>query len=324
MLALAALSGWAMLLSQAAFSAQPSGVATPDADPPHSADISKRNLTPEDFPRWQEIEPNVYAYEGLHSPDKAGVIVNTVSLIVITGDGVVVVDGQGDVPQTRLMIENIRKLTDEPIKYVVIASDHKDHTGGNSAFKDAFPNVVFIASPASKRRLANDPNPPTMLVSEQRSLRLGAAQIEILNLGRAHTGGDLVAWMPQQGVLFLGEIYLRDVFPAMRSAYPSEWVATLRKSVYLGATWYIPGHGFIDDAPTLRRELDEARQALVYVIDEAKRLHAAGFKCESAANCPAAAQANWGPYADWALRSSQAPLAIARVYLELDGKLPES
>ncbi|HWK48788.1 MAG TPA: hypothetical protein VNR40_02825, partial [Steroidobacter sp.] len=73
-----------------------------------------------------------------------------------------------------------------------------------------------------------------------------------------------------------------------------------------------------------RRELDEARQALIYVIDEAKRLHAAGYKCESAANCPAAEHANWGPYADWALRSSQASLAIARIYLEIDGKLPET
>ena len=312
------------LLSSSAFSADPPGVATPSVDPPHSADISKRNLTPKDFPRWRELEPNVYAYEGLHSADKEGTIVNTVSLIVVTGDGVVVVDGQGDPAQTRLMIQNIRKLTDEPIKYVVIASDHIDHIGGNAAFKEAYPNVVFIASPASQKHMAKDPNPPTMLVSEQRSLRLGAAQIEILNLGRAHTGGDLVAWLPQSGVLFLGEIYLRDVFPAMRSAYPTEWLATIRKSVYLNARWVVPGHGFIDEAPIMRRELDEARQALVYVIDEAKRLHTAGYKCESAANCPAAEHANWGPYTDWALRSSQAPLAIARVYLELEGKLPET
>jgi glyoxylase-like metal-dependent hydrolase (beta-lactamase superfamily II) len=312
------LLGWAVLLSPAAQSSEKPGVET------HSADISKRKLTPKDFPRWRELEANVYAYEGLHSPDKQGAIVNTVSLIVITGDGVVVVDGQGDVPQTKAMIENIKKLTDEPIKYVVIASDHTDHVGGNSAFKAAYPNVVFIGSPASKQHLAKDANPPTMLVSEQRSLRLGAAQIEILNLGRGHTGGDLVAWLPQAGVLFLGEIYLRDVFPAMRSAYPTEWLATIRKSVYLNATWVIPGHGFIDDAPIMKRELDEARQALAYVIEEAKRLRAAGYACESAANCPAAEHANWGPYNDWALRSSQAPLAIARVYLELDGRLPET
>lgn len=303
-----------MLLTSAAFS----------AEPPHSADISKRNLTPKDFPRWQQIARNVYAYEGLHSPDKQGVIVNTVSLIVATGDGVVVVDGQGDVPQTRLMIENIRKLTPEPIKYVVIASDHGDHVGGNSAFKEAYPNVVFIGSPASQQRLAKDPNPPTMLVSEQRSLRLGAIQVEVLNLGRAHTGGDLVAWLPESNVLFLGEVFLRDVFPAMRSAYPTEWLATLRKAATMNASYYIPGHGFVDEAAIMRRELDEARLALASVIDEAERLHAAGYKCESAANCPALEHANWGPYNDWALRSSQAPLAIWRVYQELDGKLPES
>ncbi|MBM0105469.1 MBL fold metallo-hydrolase [Steroidobacter sp. S1-65] len=307
-------SAGAMLLTSAAFS----------AEPPHSADISKRNLTPQDFPRWQRIAPDVYAYEGLHSPDKQGVIVNTVSLIVATGDGVVVVDGQGDVPQTRLMIENIRKLTPEPIKYVVIASDHTDHVGGNSAFKEAYPNVVFIGSPASQKRLAKDPNPPTMLVSEQRSLRLGAIQIEILNLGRAHTGGDLVAWLPESNVLFLGEVFLRDVFPAMRSAYPTEWLATLRKAATMNASYYIPGHGFIDEAPIMRRELDEARLALASVIDEAERLHAAGHKCESAANCPALEHANWGEYHDWALRSSQAPIAVWRVYQELEGKLPES
>lgn len=298
------------------------GTAAAIASPPRSADISKRNLTAADFPRWQKLAPNVYAYEGLHSPDKEGTVVNTVSLIVPTGDGVVVVDGQGDVPQTRLMIDNIRKFTDEPIKYVVIASDHTDHVGGNAAFKDAYPDVVFISSPASQQTLDKHPQRPTVTVAEQRSLRLGTTQIEILNLGRAHTGGDLVAWLPDSNVLFLGEVYLRDVFPAMRSAYPSEWLATIRKAQSMNAAWYVPGHGFIDEAATMRRGLEESRQAIAYVIEEAKRLRAAGEACESAANCPAAQHANWGPYADWALRSSQAPLAIWKVYRELDGKLP--
>lgn len=297
------------------------------SDPPHSADIAKHNLQASDFPRWQQLAPDVYAYEGLHSPDKQGVIVNTVSLIVVTGEGVVVVDGQGDLPQTQSMIDNIRKLTPQPIKYVVIASDHIDHVGGNAAFKTAYPDVQFIVSPASQQTLAKHPAKhvytPVITVSDQRSLRMGGAQIEILNLGRAHTGGDLVAWLPESNILFLGEIYLRDVFPALRSAYPSEWVATLRRAQTMNASLYVPGHGFIDDAAIMRRELDEARQALVYVIDEAKRLRAAGHACESAAKCAAAEHANWGPYADWALRSSQAPLAIWKVYQELDGKLPQ-
>lgn len=295
------------------------------ADAVHSADISKRNLTEKDFPRWQTLVPDVYAYEGLHSPDRDGTIVNTVSLIVVTTDGVAVIDGQGDVPQTKLMIDNIAKLTSQPIKYVVIASDHTDHVGGNSAFKAAFPDVVFISSPASQKTLAkaNNGNPPTQTVSDKHTLRLGKTDIEILNLGRAHTGGDLVAYLPATKVMFLGEVYLRDVFPAMRSAYPSEWLATISKAQAMDVSWFVPGHGFVDDAATMKRELEESRQAIAYTIAEGKRLHAAGEKCESAKDCSAAAKANWGAYDSWALRGSQAPLAIVKVYQEIEAKLPE-
>jgi hypothetical protein len=99
-------------------------------------------------------------------------------------------------------------------------------------------------------------------------------------------------------------------------------VATIGKAQALNAAWYVPGHGFVDDAATLKHDLEDARQALIHVIVEAKRLRAAGYACESGANCPAAAQANWGPYGDWALSKSQGPVAIAKVYQEIDGKLP--
>lgn len=289
-----------------------------------SADIARRNLKPTDFPRSRQLAPGVYAYEGLHSPDRDGTVVNTVSLIVTTIDGVVVIDGQGDEAQTRRMIEDIRKLTPRPtIRYVVIASDHTDHVGGNAAFLEANPRVEFIASPASQKVLEQKAHPSMQTVGDRRTLRLGGIEIQILNLGRAHTGGDLVAYLPESRVLFLGEIYLRDVFPAMRSAYPTEWLGTIEKAQAMDVSWYVPGHGFIDDAATMKRDLEEARKAIVHVIAEAKRLHAAGEVCESPKNCPAAQKANWGPYGDWALSGSQAPLAIVKVYQEIEGKLPK-
>jgi hypothetical protein len=119
----------------------------------------------------------------------------------------------------------------------------------------------------------------------------------------------------------MSEIYLRNVFPAMRSAYPTEWLETIGKAQAMDVSFFVPGHGFIDDAAIMKNDLEEARRAIAYVVAESKRLRAAGLGCESAANCPAAEQANWGPYKDWALRSSQAPVAIAKVYQELDGKL---
>jgi len=307
-------SALACLMSLPAFAA--------GADSVRPADIAASKLTPKDFPRWREVAAGVYLYEGLHAPDRKGVTFNTVSLIVITGEGVVVVDGQGDVAQTQLMIDHIKKLTPQPIKYVVIASDHGDHTGGNAAFKAAFPDVVFMSSPASQKTLAKNANPPTQTVADKHSIRLGKTEVQVLNLGRAHTGGDLVAYLPDSKILFMSEVYLRGLFPAMRSAYPSEWLATIAKAQAMDVSLYVPGHGFIDDAATMKRDLEESRKAIAYVIDEAKRLHAAGVACGTAAECPAAEQANWGPYGDWTARDSQAPLALAKVYQEIEGKLP--
>src|SRR5262245_2236438 len=296
-----------------------------------NADLEIRGLKVSDFPRWKKLASNVYSYEGTHAPDADGHVINTVSLIVITGDGVLVADGQGDVTQSQAMVENIKKLTAQPIKYMVIASDHGDHTGGNAAFKTAFPNIVFISSPASQKVLANNPNPPTEIVADKRTIKMGGIEIQILNLGRAHTGGDLVVYLPQTKIMFMSEVYLRGVFPAMRSAYPSEWVETIKTAQAMDVSMYVPGHGFIDEPGMMKKDLEESRKALVAVIAEAKRLHSANVPCAAApaspgsrpAPCEAAQKANFGPYANWALSGSQAQMAIQKVYQEIEGKLPK-
>jgi len=296
-----------------------------------NGDIAVRGLKVSDFPRWKKLAPNVYSYEGTHAPDPDGHVINTVSLIVITRDGVLVADGQGDVAQGQAMVDNIKKLTPQPVKYMVIASDHGDHTGGNPAFKKAFPDIAFISSPASQKVLANNPNPPTETVADKRTIKMGGTEIQILNLGRAHTGGDLVVYLPQTKILFMSEVYLRGVFPAMRSAYPSEWVETIRKAQSMDVSMYVPGHGFVDDPATMKKDLEESRKALVAVIAEAKRLHAANVPCVATpppaggkpTPCEAAQKANWGPYAGWALSGSQAQVAILKDYQEIEGKLPK-
>lgn len=289
-----------------------------DATP--TGDISKRGLQKSDFPRWKELTSNVYAYEDTLGP-MHGVTITSVSLVVVTTDGVVVVDGQNDVSQVQAMVQNIKKISPQPIKYVVIASDHTDHVGGNSAFKAAYPDVVFISSPVSQQRLLKRDHPATQTVSDRRTIRLGKTDIEILNLGRAHTGGDLVAYLPESKVLFMGEIYLHHVFPALTSAYPSEWIQVIRKAQAMDVSWYVAGHGFIDDAATMKRDLEQSLAALEYVIAEGKRLHAAGEKCESRTNCPAVQKADWGAYDLLTLRDMQAPIALSKVYEEIDGKL---
>ncbi|ALO47415.1 MBL fold metallo-hydrolase [Pseudohongiella spirulinae] len=286
-----------------------------------SADIASRGLQDVDFPRSQELAPGIYAYEGLHSPLPDGTVFNTVSLIIVTNDGVMVVDGQGDVWQTKLMIDFIEDLTSQPIKYVVVASDHGDHVGGNAAFKAAYPDVQFISSPVSQLRLSGSDYSPEQIVTDKRQLTLGDTEIEVLNLGRAHTGGDLAVYLPESKILFLSEIYMRGLFPAMRSAYPSEWVVAIEKAQSMDVSWFVPGHGFIDDAASMERDLETYRQAIAAVIDESARLHAAGELCESPNACPAVSNADWGQYGTWDASDNQAPFAIRRVYHEIEGTL---
>lgn len=290
-----------------------------------TADPAKRGLKETDFPRIQKLAPNVYSYEQLRSAGEEKF--TTVSLFVVTTDGVLVADGQGSVPETRRMVEEIGKITPQPITHVIVCSDHGDHTAGNGAFPTG---ATFYAHPTSKAVLEasvgrsgrggnNLPVPvPSRVVQEKTVLQLGGTEIQLLFLGRAHTGGDLSVFLPKERILFMSEAYLNRVFPAMRSAFPSEWVAVIEKAQKMPVDVYVPGHGFVESPAMLKEELETYRKALVQVIAEAKRLHAAKVDVEAATT-----QANFGDLEAWTLRKGQGAVAIRRVYLELDGKLPK-
>jgi len=306
----------------AALMTLPALAAGPDSV--RSSALADNGLNKEAFPRWQQVAPDAYIFEGLHSPDTSGAVFTTVSLVVITKEGVLVVDGQGSVPESQQLIDQIKKVTSQPVKYVVVGSDHGDHTAGNAAFTAAYPDAVFVSTAFSKEALAKNKNAavPTKLVKDRETIKLGGSEVQVLNLGRAHTGGDLVVYLPASKVMFMSEVYLRGLFPAMRSAYPSEWIATIDKALAMDVSLYIPGHGFTDDPAAMKQDLIEFKQAIRSVMDESKRLHAAGLKCDSPKQCPAIEQANWGPYRKWPASGSQGPVAIAKVYQEIEGKLP--
>ena len=177
-----------------------------------TADPYARGYTDEDFPRIKELATGVYSYEQLRSAGEERFA--TVSMFVVTTEGVLVADGQGSVEETQRMIDHIAEITDQPITHVVICSDHGDHTAGNSAFPS---DAEFLAHPTSAAILeANAPNrdagaPPIMLpsqeIEEREVLELGGRTIEVLFLGRAHTGGDLVVHLPEEKILFMSEAY---------------------------------------------------------------------------------------------------------------------
>jgi glyoxylase-like metal-dependent hydrolase (beta-lactamase superfamily II) len=286
-----------------------------------TADPARRGLALSQFPRTIKLAENVYGYEEIRQPG-----FTTVSLIVVGNDGVLVADGQGSPAATRKLLDEIRKITPRPLRWYVVGSDHGDHTAGNSVLPKDLTYVVQRNSLAQLTRDAANPNrqpnappvvvPPKAMAGDRETLDVGGVEVQVLFLGRAHTGGDLMTWLPKERILFMSEAYLNRVFPAMRSAYPTEWIGVIDKALAMNAAIYVPGHGFIEDGKTSREELVEFQTALRAVIAEVNRLHKQGLSADDAAK-----QANWGPYADWFLRDQQAPIAVRKVYDEIEGKL---
>lgn len=312
-------------------------LATPAAAQPRTADPIKRGLQLADFPRLVSLAPNVYGYEEIRQPG-----FTTVSLIVIGRNGVLIADGQGNAAATQTMLDKIRTVTPLPVRWYVVGSDHGDHTAGNSVLPK---DITYIVHPTSRAQLVRDsvaaagavtgagagarggagrggaPRivivPPNAMTGDEQSVDMGGTTVRVLFLGRAHTGGDLMVQLPREKILFMSEAYLNRVFPAMRAAFPSDWVRTVDRALAMDISRYVPGHGFIEEPAASREELVMFRTALVNVIAEVKRLHALGLSADDAAK-----QANWGGYKDWFIADQQAPVAVRKVYEEIEGKLP--
>lgn len=310
--------------------------ATPLTAQVRTADPAVRGVPLSAFPRIVQLAPRVYGYEEIRQPG-----FTTVSMFVVGNDGVLIADGQGNTQATQAMLDKIKTVTPLPVRWYVFGSDHGDHTAGNSVLPAG---ITYVVHPTSKAQLERDavsaeaankkaaadaaakgtsPPPPRVVVvppvamtSDKQVLDLGGISVEVLFLGRAHTGGDLVVNVPSEKILFMSEVYLNRVFPAMRSAYPAEWVRTVDRALAMDVKRFVPGHGFIEEPAASREELVTFRKSVQAVIDEVTRLHAMGISSDDAIK-----QANWGEYKGWFLADQQAPIAVRRVYDALDGKI---
>lgn len=252
-------------------------------------------LNPADYPQHKTIAPNVHVWSDIHPSG----LYTTNNLIVVTTDGVLVADGQRDAGTTKKMIDWIAATTRQPIKVLVIGSEHGDHTGGHSAFP---PAVSVITHP--------------LVDGKQTIVRMGNTEVQVLDRGRAHTGTDLAVYLPKEKILFTSEIFSHHIFPNMRAAVPSEWIQTVKALSAIDANTVVPGHGFIEDGPAMKASLADFAAALAHIVAEATRLHTTGVSVEAAVK-----QANWGPYAAWTASDRNAPVAVQRVYDAIAGKL---
>ena len=203
---------------------------------------------------------------------------------VITDDGVVVIDALGSPTLGKELIESIRRLTTQPIRYVIVTHYHADHVYGLQAFKAIGATILahpegreYLNSDTAQRRLEAsrqelfpwiDEN--TRLVSsdrwldaEETTLRVGTFDFVIRHVGPAHTPEDVVVFVPKLGVLFAGDLVFRGRVPFVGQADSQNWIASLGRLIEFHPKVMVPGHGPVSEMPLADLEL--TRDYLVYL-----------------------------------------------------------
>jgi glyoxylase-like metal-dependent hydrolase (beta-lactamase superfamily II) len=206
------------------------------------------------------------------------------SMFVVTPDGVIATDPIGYLrPQAvRTYIDEIRKVTSAPIKYVVYSHHHYDHIAGGQPFKDL--GATFVAHTNAKARLAalkyGDAVVPDVAVDGEQRLELGGVRLDLKYVGRNHSDNSLVMHLPQEKILFTVDfIPIETVqFRDMPDGYLPDWFDSLDRVLAI-PDWdrMIPGHpyagghlGTRDDVRTLKQYMADLSAAVKQAADQGK------------------------------------------------------
>src|SRR6188472_4059400 len=118
---------------------------------------------------------------------------------------------------------------------------------------------------------------PTQTFRDRTTLYLGGKVIQILYLGRAHTRGDSIIYVPQDRIAYLSELFFADEFVVINDGYAVEWLRALDAVDALGAEIFVPAHGVFPANPReTRQRLDRFRKMLIDVRDAVQQQVTAG------------------------------------------------
>jgi glyoxylase-like metal-dependent hydrolase (beta-lactamase superfamily II) len=170
------------------------------------------------------------------------------AMFVVTSAGVIATDpiGYGRPQVGTTYVDEIRKVTNQPIRYVIYSHHHFDHIAGGRPLKDA--GATFISHRRAKERLEVLKDPNTVLPDETfdttRSLRLGNTTLELTYLGLNHSDSTLVMRLPEQRIVFTVDWVPVGTLPGrgMIDSYPIEWEDSIRKLLAMDWDRLIPGH----------------------------------------------------------------------------------
>jgi glyoxylase-like metal-dependent hydrolase (beta-lactamase superfamily II) len=173
---------------------------------------------------------------------------NGQAMFVVTSDGVIATDpiGYGRPQAVTTYINEIKKITNQPVRYVIYSHHHFDHIAGGKPFKDA--GATFIAHKKAKERLERLKDPHTVIpdetVDNSRTLRLGNTALELNYIGLNHSDSTLVMRLPKERVIFAVDFLPVGSLPGrgMIDSYPLEWEESIQKVLAMDWDKLIPGH----------------------------------------------------------------------------------
>jgi glyoxylase-like metal-dependent hydrolase (beta-lactamase superfamily II) len=213
------------------------------------ADLEEKKVT------FSQISEHAWAYTAEGDPNTG---------IVIGDDAVLVADTQATPAMAADVIRRIREVTDKPIKYVVLTHYHAVRVLGASAYQpqqilasqDTYDLIVERGEHDKASEIGRFPRLfqnvetvpagmtwPTMTFTGKMTVWLGKLEVQLLQLGRGHTKGDTVVWLPGEQTLLSGDLVEFDATPYAGDAYFKDWPQTLDNIAALKPKALVPGRG---------------------------------------------------------------------------------
>jgi glyoxylase-like metal-dependent hydrolase (beta-lactamase superfamily II) len=247
------------------------------------ADLEEKTVS------FTKLSDHAYAYTAEGDPNSG---------IVIGDDAVMVIDTQATPAMAADVIRRIREVTDKPIQYVVLSHYHAVRVLGATAYQpqhviasqDTRDLIVERGEQDKASEIGRFPRLfqnvesvppgltwPTLTFSGKMTLWLGRLEVQLIQLGRGHTKGDTVVWLPQDKVLFSGDLVEFDATPYAGDAYFQDWPKTLDRIAALKPEKLVPGRGAaLQGAAEVARGLDGTRAFVSELYASVKAGAAAG------------------------------------------------
>lgn len=221
-----------------------------------------------------EVIPHVWSAIGATAPATyANAGHNNNLSFIVTGDGVIVINGGGAYLLAKALHDEIKKITSEPVKLVINENGQGHAMLGNSywieqkvpilAHVDAAKDFdhkarqIIDAAKASLKERADGTKiqGPTQTFTDKHPIAMGRVKIEALYLGPAHSPGDIQVWLPEQSLVIAGDMAFHErMLPIFDDTSTKAWVETWEGPFEaLGATYVIPGHGHPTNMAQVRR-----------------------------------------------------------------------